>query len=127
MTDNTTLMCVDVDQASLRTAEEMDSSRRRSLFAIAGALVGGLAVLVQKAPAQAYHGCLGQPHCCALASCRWCNYPVSRDRFNCAEWPGYRRLTWSCNQDGRLVWCGECAAGPTCHDGPFPCSIWFWN
>jgi hypothetical protein len=128
MTDtDTTLACVEVDQASMNVAAAMDPSRRRGLFAAAGALVGGLAVLVQKTPAQASHECLGQPHCCSLAKCNWCNYAVSRDRFNCSEWPGYKRLTWSCSENGRLAWCGECAIGPTCHNGGFKCSIWFWN
>lgn len=124
---NPTLACVEIDQASIKVAEEMDSSRRRGLFALAGVLVGGLAVLVQKTPAHASHECLGQPHCCSLATCTWCRYAVSRDRYNCSEWPGYKRLTWSCKESGRLAWCGECAKGPTCDDGGFKCSIWFWN
>ena len=126
MTD-TTLSCVNVDEASLKTAERMDPGRRRGLFAIAGALIGGLAVVIQKSPAAAGHECLGQPHCCGLATCTWCQYAVSRDRFNCSEHSGYKRLTWSCSESGRLAWCGECAKGPTCWDGGFKCSIWFWN
>lgn len=126
MTD-TTLTCLDVDQASVQAAEEMDPTRRRGLFAVAGAVVAGLTVLVQNTPARAVPGCLGEPACCGLATCLWCNYAVSRNRFNCSEHPGFNRTTWSCSQDGRLAWCGECAAGSTCRQGPFACSIWFWN
>lgn len=125
--ETTTLGCLEVDEERASVAQDMDPSRRKGLFAIAGAVVGGLALLLDKTPARASHECLGQPHCCSLATCTWCRYAVSKDRFNCTEWSGYKRTTWSCNENGRLAWCGECAKGPTCWDGGFKCSIWFWN
>jgi len=126
LTVNAKLDCLEVDEAGIAVADKLDPSRRRGLFAIAGAVVGGLALRLDKTPARAT-GCLGEPDCCDLATCKWCNYAVSRDRFNCSEWPGYKRTTWSCRQGTRLAWCGECAKGPTCDDGGWKCSIWFWN
>lgn len=99
--------------------------RRRALQALlagATAIVGGLATAIEPAAAD----CLGSP-CCALATCQWCSYSVSRDRYNCSAEGGNRTL-WSCTDGtGRLVWCGECSAGGDCYTGPWYCSTWFYN
>lgn len=99
--------------------------RRRALQALlagATAIVGGLATAIEPAAAD----CLGSP-CCALATCQWCSYSVSRDRYNCVAEGGNRTL-WSCTDgSGRLVWCGECSAGTNCYAGPWYCSTWFYN
>lgn len=119
--------CGNIDETVEELARELDPSRRRGLLAFASSLVAGLAVLLEGTPASAYHECLGQPHCCDLATCRWCRYPVSRDRFNCSEWPGSYRAVWSCRENGRLAWCGECAGSRNCFQYPWKCSIWYWN
>jgi hypothetical protein len=123
-----TLECADYGTAEL--AARINPMQRRGLLAAAGAIVGGLTVLLGRAPAEASHECLGQPHCCSLATCTWCRYSVSRDRFNCSEFTKtvhYRRV-WSCSQSGRLVWCGECTTNKaSCWNGSFGCSIWYYN
>jgi len=94
-------------------------------------LMGGATALVAglvSACHPPFSDCLGSP-CCHPAKCNFCHYVVSRDRFNC-DGPGEfgQRRLWTCEApDGRLVWCGECASGPTCFDEPFACSTWFYN
>jgi hypothetical protein len=103
--------------------EVQNPMRRRAALVWASALVGGLATLLDRRPAQADD--MSSP-CCGLASKRLCSYTVSRDRFYCPS--GYTRTVWSCRTgSGQLVWCGECASGSSCYDSPFYCSIWFYN
>jgi hypothetical protein len=40
--------------------------------------------------------------------------------FRCPS--GYHKRVWYCCHLGRLWGCGECAKGPTCHNGPWACS-----
>ena len=97
--------------------------RRFAVLASASAFIAGLATLVNATPAAA--DCLGSP-CCSLATCTWCNYAVNRDRFTCSS--GWTRRTWSCTTaGGSIFWCGECAKGASCWNGPWNCSIWFAN
>lgn len=113
----------DRDDIAVRLAESKFGRRRalQALLAGATAIVGGLATAIEPAAAD----CLGSP-CCQLATCTWCSYSVSRDRYNCVAEGGNRTL-WSCTSGGRLVWCGECSAGSTCYIGPWYCSTWFYN
>lgn len=104
---------------------DTDTNPGRRRFLIAGtAVIAGLATLLRPEPAAA--DCLGSP-CCALATCTLCDYQVSRDRFICPA--GYNQTLWTCVESGTgyLVWCGECSAGPSCYEGPWYCSTWFYN
>jgi hypothetical protein len=101
--------------------EGRGSGRRSALLASASAVIAGLATLLDAKPAAA--DCLGSP-CCELASCTWCNYQVSPDRYTCPE--GYTRVMWTC-RSGSVTWgCGECGTDPTsCWRGRFACSVYF--
>lgn len=97
------------------------------VIGVGSAVIAGLStLLMQSSQASATHGCLSQPDCCSLATCIWCPYTVSPDRFYCNTGTRY---TWSCVDagTGQLAWCGECAGGADCWSGPFSCSAWFWN
>ncbi|MGW5679454.1 hypothetical protein ACWEV4_30985 [Streptomyces sp. NPDC003860] len=103
--------------------EELSSQptrRRRVLRTSSTAFVAGLATLFLGGKAVA--DCQNSP-CCALAKCNMCSYAVNKDRYTCPS--GYNRRTWSCVKGSSRFYCGECAKGATCYDGPFACSIWF--
>jgi hypothetical protein len=99
------------------------TGRRFAVLAGASAIIAGLATLIDARPAAA--DCLGSP-CCSLASCNWCNYRVSPDRFTCPG--GYYRTLWTCRSGSITYGCGECSTNPdTCWDkhAGYACSIYF--
>lgn len=110
-------------------SNDRDHPRRLDRLVLVGsAVIAGLSTLLMRAQPAAAVGCLGEPDCCHLATCTWCNYNVSPDRFYCPT--GYNRFTWSCvdSGTGNLVWCGECTTSTlNCFNGSFTCSAWFWN
>lgn len=63
--------------------------------------------------------------CCTLASSTECSYTGSKSNYRCP--PGYSKTIWFCCEGTRRVGCGECSSGPTCWDGPWACSIWWWT
>ncbi|MEU6779359.1 hypothetical protein ABZ912_09160 [Nonomuraea angiospora] len=99
-----------------------DPLRRAGIYTAAGAIIAGLATLLQ--PKEAKADPLGSP-CCALATSRWCPYPVDRPRWYCPS--GYNRTYWTC-KDGsnRTVYCGECTTSSSCWSGSYYCSIWYY-
>jgi hypothetical protein len=108
--------------------EPTDPRRWVRIVGVGTAVIAGLATLLARSqPAGAWHECLGQPHCCELATCTLCDYNVSHDRFYCPS--GYFRYTWMCTEpDGSFWWCGECTGSQiNCFNGPFACSQWFAN
>lgn len=77
-----------------------------------GAIAG--ATVFQEA-AQAYTF-----YCCGLAKPPG-GCPGSGSSFTCPS--PYRKRLWECcRSDGRVVFCGECTTGSTCHTGTFYCS-----
>ncbi|GII95824.1 hypothetical protein [Sinosporangium siamense] len=123
---STTLECVerasaDVDISEIDVGGEREGKGRRNmLLASASALVAGLATLLN--PARAAADCLGSP-CCYLASCTRCSYSGSPSSYTCP--PGYYKTYWTCVSGGYTYACGECSGGPSCYQGPWPCSIWY--
>lgn len=115
------------DPAVVALGWPASSDRWDRVLSVGTAVIAGLSTLLMKAqPADASHECLGQPHCCNLATCTWCDYTVAPDRFFCPA--GYNRFEWSCVENGVLAWCGECTGSTTsCFIGPWQCSAWFWN
>lgn len=100
---------------------------RRSFLGWAGrvgiVVVGGAAGLAGLSdPAAAYCGLQYSP-CCCLGSSRKC---ANGCRFTCPS--GYHRTAWYCatSSGSRVFGCGECAAGTTCHSGPYYCSV-YWD
>lgn len=119
---STTTVCAE-STGVMTELEELNSRparRRRVLRTSSTALVAGLATLFLGGKAVA--DCQGSP-CCSLAKCNMCSYQVNKDRYTCPS--GYNRRTWSCVTGSNRYYCGECASGSTCYDGPFACSIWF--
>jgi hypothetical protein len=100
------------------------TGRRFAVLGAASAIIAGLATLIDPRPAAA--DCIGSP-CCSLASCTWCRYSVSPDRFTCPS--GYYRTVWSCRTgSGTMYGCGECSTNwRTCWDeyASYACSIYF--
>jgi len=112
-----------VDAVENEATDAPTQGRRRALQVGASMLIAGLATLINPRHATAAD-CLGSP-CCTLASCRWCSYQVSRDRYTCPS--GYYRTYWTCRtSNGTLYICGECSgAAGNCFQGPFYCSTWY--
>ncbi|GAA1704916.1 hypothetical protein GCM10009765_62590 [Fodinicola feengrottensis] len=114
------LECV-TPEATEEIEQTISGRRRFGLLAASSAFIAGLAVLLDSKAAAA--DCLGSP-CCSLATCTWCYYQVSRDRYTCPS--GYHRVLWTCTSGGFTWGCGECSGNAsTCWQGPFNCSIWF--
>lgn len=107
--------------------EPNGNDRWDKVLGVGTAVIAGLATMLSRSQqAAASHECLGQPHCCTLATCTWCNYQVNPDRFTCPS--GYNRFTWSCMEGSQLAWCGECTTSTEdCFHGDIICSAWFWN
>jgi hypothetical protein len=66
------------------------------------------------------------PLCCNLAHPdKECPYSGDKSNYTCKD--GFQKTWWFCCEGGLLVGCGECSSGPTCWQGPWDCSIWWWT
>lgn len=66
--------------------------------------------------------------CCSLAfpNGPFCQYTGHPRDYVCP--PGWYRQWWYCCQGSRMAGCGECTRSQnTCWQGPFNCSIWWWE
>lgn len=114
-----------IDQ--LESGSESRSGRpsKRGLGKFAVAIIGlAAARLASDQEGAVAYDCQRSP-CCALAKCNVCSYSGNKCNYTCPA--GYYKRAWYCVPTGgnRAFGCGECAAGASCWDGPFACSIWW--
>lgn len=71
------------------------------------------------------------PDCCSLFyninvdPSKMCHYPDDDvPAYTCPS--GYQQEYWTCVEGTRVAACAECAAGDSCWQGPWECSIWWW-
>jgi hypothetical protein len=71
------------------------------------------------------------PECCSLwyninvDPSKMCHYPDNNvPAYTCPS--GFQQEYWTCVEGTRVAACAECAAGDSCWQGPWQCSIWWW-
>ena len=69
-------------------------------------------------------GVIVDDKCCFLARPdNECRYQGDKSNYTCPD--GFQKTWWFCCEGTQQIGCGECSSGPTCWQGPWECSI-FW-
>lgn len=111
--------------ASVPNTEKQRPVRRtvlRRLTGIGAAVVGAVSVTWADAP----KALAGNVACCDLANPNgpWCGgYAGNNGNFTCPS--GCYKTFWTCYYNGYYWNCWECSGGPSCYDGPWPCSNYY--